>query len=558
MHEPGRKSLARDSVLFGRDTSSFMNLDSFRNTFDVHSPNEASRIVLPLSHLHLHGSQASVAPVDRTTGPQFNPGWLERRLVLFAQHHGYNIPRHVFRAVVHALLSEAGVAIIEVNSMRLGLDVAKVVETATTAIMGLSYAEITCSAETTAPDLFASMVVRSTKIRASRASAVFRVSDPFGLHAPSHTRRAKRDDSVHFKYLSENTEEEPPETFRRHSMRRATSFEMVVMPHVTLRRAHSDGNLAHGLSQQRRSEARQGLVDDRFSVADVCVINRLSKADSNVALELAESIVREELPFDGGMCPLPRNFAIVLIVAEDHNSLPQVLLDRVVASVRASASIARPPLIAQPEPVLPVHVIACAREACLQVHVSTLVERYARDIVVVLRNHKAVAGGVAARLSGLHLLSMARIIALINGDTFVHPRHVAAAAETVFSHRIVLKPWVAEAIAQAVHAQRSAAPDAPAKTPVTRPKADSLLSVGPGTRPKSDSLLSSATVPPISGDMTGVQMSPSVASPALNAKTPGGIHAHAHHHHHHSHIDSPIDLARRIIRKIVGGLPQPQ
>lgn len=65
------------------------------------------------------------------------------------------------------------------------------------------------------------------------------------------------------------------------------------------------------------------------------------------------------------------------------------------------------------------------------------VARYLQDIVVFLRLHRAVAGGVSAKATS-HLSRLSKCLAPLHGIDYLTPSIVALAAKKVYRHRIIV------------------------------------------------------------------------------------------------------------------------
>ncbi|KAF8425116.1 hypothetical protein EV426DRAFT_596394 [Tirmania nivea] len=70
-------------------------------------------------------------------------------------------------------------------------------------------------------------------------------------------------------------------------------------------------------------------------------------------------------------------------------------------------------------------------------HVSTEIKRYMMDIVVFLRMHRAVAGGISAKATK-DFEYLVKCLCPVNGLRFANPSIVALAAYKVYGHRIVV------------------------------------------------------------------------------------------------------------------------
>jgi len=69
--------------------------------------------------------------------------------------------------------------------------------------------------------------------------------------------------------------------------------------------------------------------------------------------------------------------------------------------------------------------------------ISIDVKRYLHDILIFLRRHRAVAGGVTP-LATKHFDLLARLLAPLHGLDFVTPSLVQLAARKIYRHRIAM------------------------------------------------------------------------------------------------------------------------
>ncbi|KAF2083986.1 hypothetical protein K490DRAFT_69249 [Saccharata proteae CBS 121410] len=72
-----------------------------------------------------------------------------------------------------------------------------------------------------------------------------------------------------------------------------------------------------------------------------------------------------------------------------------------------------------------------------EVRMSSEVRAYLHNIVVFLRLHRAVAGGISA-FATRHFVTLAKSLAPLHGTTYVAPSLVALAARKIYPHRIVI------------------------------------------------------------------------------------------------------------------------
>lgn len=71
------------------------------------------------------------------------------------------------------------------------------------------------------------------------------------------------------------------------------------------------------------------------------------------------------------------------------------------------------------------------------VRISSEVRAYLHNIVVFMRLHRAVAGGISA-MATRHFNTLAHVLAPLHSLEYVHPSLVALAARKVYAHRIAI------------------------------------------------------------------------------------------------------------------------
>lgn len=71
------------------------------------------------------------------------------------------------------------------------------------------------------------------------------------------------------------------------------------------------------------------------------------------------------------------------------------------------------------------------------VRISSEVRAYLHNIVVFMRLHRAVAGGISA-MATRHFNTLGSVLAPLHSLEYVHPSLVALAARKVYAHRIAI------------------------------------------------------------------------------------------------------------------------
>jgi MoxR-like ATPase len=176
-------------------------------------------------------------------------------------------------------------------------------------------------------------------------------------------------------------------------------------------------------------------------LAQAAVIQRLDEADALVQATLLELMVAKELRMANVRYTVPKPFLVIVIVPHQHQShISSQLLDRFFVSYSFCGDdeqsyvkpyhFRRTALIKSDE-------IQMLAERSHRVHINIDITRYIRDIVVGVRTHPLVSGGLTARTSR-DLVSVTRSLATLFQHDFLTPDLVAVAADKVLGHRIHL------------------------------------------------------------------------------------------------------------------------
>jgi MoxR-like ATPase len=91
------------------------------------------------------------------------------------------------------------------------------------------------------------------------------------------------------------------------------------------------------------------------------------------------------------------------------------------------------------QPVTELSPLLAAQEAVAGIFVHESMVRYIQRLVAETRRHPHAAYGASTR-GAIGLLRAAQAMAAIEGGRFVTPDHVQRLAESVLSHRVVVKP----------------------------------------------------------------------------------------------------------------------
>ncbi|RUS31722.1 hypothetical protein BC938DRAFT_477223 [Jimgerdemannia flammicorona] len=200
-------------------------------------------------------------------------------------------------------------------------------------------------------------------------------------------------------------------------------------------------------------------------LAQAVVLEGLSTASELVQASLLEVLIRRQVTTDRAtVYPTPRPFIVIAIVpkskAGERTRMLSQLIDRFYISYTFDAALDKEGTI----PVSPTHESATQQsrrtsgspslmgrrtsllktseleELSVQaskVTVSNDITRYIRDIVVGIRTHRMVQGGLTTR-SSTDLVEVLRALAAIFRLDYVTPELVLIASEKVLAHRLVL------------------------------------------------------------------------------------------------------------------------
>ncbi|KAG0309201.1 hypothetical protein BGZ98_004501 [Dissophora globulifera] len=205
-------------------------------------------------------------------------------------------------------------------------------------------------------------------------------------------------------------------------------------------------------------------------IAQAIILDGLENASQEVYAILMEMIINKEIN-DRNRYMLP-DLIIIAIFSSPNvpDNIPKQLLDYF--AINASYQFTTP----QPRiPPLPARRHALFRRTDWDelskrmkvVTVSNDMMRYIRDVIVGVRTHEAVHGGLTSR-AALDLEIIMRTLAAVFQTTFVTPDLLTIAADKVFSHRLELKstrrrkmlstttyaPSVTSSVSPQTHAQR--------------------------------------------------------------------------------------------------------
>ncbi|KAK3842590.1 MAG: hypothetical protein J3R72DRAFT_442685 [Linnemannia gamsii] len=184
-----------------------------------------------------------------------------------------------------------------------------------------------------------------------------------------------------------------------------------------------------------------GITYSGRRIAQAIILDGLENASQEVYAVLMEMIINKEIN-DRNRYVLPDLIIIAIFNSPNvPENVPKQLLDHFSINGTYHLSIPQPRM-----QTVPARKHALFRRTDWDelskrmkvVTVSNDMTRYIRDVIVAIRTHEAVYGGLTAR-AALDLEAIIKTLAAIFQTNFVTPDLLTIAAEKVFSHRLELK-----------------------------------------------------------------------------------------------------------------------
>jgi len=192
--------------------------------------------------------------------------------------------------------------------------------------------------------------------------------------------------------------------------------------------------------------------------ADVVLVDEINRAGPKTQSALLEAMEERQVSVERSVLPLPADF-IVLATQNPREfegtfPLPESQLDRFMLRIdmsypmreaeshilsRYGGVLAGAHAALESVAVLDRALLAAARAAAENMHVSEALSGYLLDLAAATRAHPRLALGLSTR-GVLALLKAARVVAGLRAGDFVTPDDVKQVAPWVLSHRLVLTP----------------------------------------------------------------------------------------------------------------------
>ncbi|KAI8596394.1 hypothetical protein EDD21DRAFT_388380 [Dissophora ornata] len=183
-----------------------------------------------------------------------------------------------------------------------------------------------------------------------------------------------------------------------------------------------------------------GITFSSRKIAQAIILDGLENASQEVFAVLLEMIINKEIN-DRNRYVVPDLIIIAIFSSPDvPDNIPKELLDYFAINGSYQSSIPQPRI----QPLARKHALFRRTDweelskRMKTVTVSNDMRRYIRDVIVGIRTHEAIQGGLTSR-AALDLEAIIKALAAIFQTTFVTPDLLTIAAEKVFSHRLELK-----------------------------------------------------------------------------------------------------------------------
>ncbi|ORX56787.1 hypothetical protein DM01DRAFT_1334346 [Hesseltinella vesiculosa] len=184
-------------------------------------------------------------------------------------------------------------------------------------------------------------------------------------------------------------------------------------------------------------------------LSQVCIVDQLQLASELVQAALLDLVVTNEIRVAHARYSTPKPFLIILVLPENEfqGAISYPLLDQFFISYRCQEETFSPTLDLRESGGMSVrraahfksHEIETLERQARSVYIHVDVTRYIRDIIVGLRTHPHVNGGLTARACD-DLVKVTKLMAALFQQDYLTPDLVAVAVEKVIGHRLRVIP----------------------------------------------------------------------------------------------------------------------
>ncbi|RHZ76891.1 hypothetical protein Glove_187g119 [Diversispora epigaea] len=197
-------------------------------------------------------------------------------------------------------------------------------------------------------------------------------------------------------------------------------------------------------------EPHSPFIPNSRKLANAVIIENLSEANEYIyAFIMDEILIKKRIIEKSNVLNLPRPFILIALLPTPKTSsginLPNQLMDRFFINYTyegGGGGIGKSSILSnlynRKGPIIRTSELDSLSENMEAVTIHNDMQRYMRDIVVGLRTHRLVKGGLTARAS-TDLETLVKALAAIFDRNYATPELVLFASEKVFSHRLILR-----------------------------------------------------------------------------------------------------------------------
>jgi MoxR-like ATPase len=218
-------------------------------------------------------------------------------------------------------------------------------------------------------------------------------------------------------------------------------------------------------SDRRTPKPAQFSSIDSRRIANVVIATNINEANHQVQIQALELIRNKRNYTRTAVHPAPRPFLFIALNAvgstrltthlndqffishthQAYDGFPNLEQDQFNEEVSddnaSTSSVIKSPRLLSEKRKFSLHFsqdeVSILASQTSEVQISSEVRGYVQNIVVFLRLHRAVGGGISA-LATRHLTVLVQALAPLHGLSYVSPSLVALAARKIYPHRIVI------------------------------------------------------------------------------------------------------------------------
>ncbi|KAG2233802.1 hypothetical protein BDF21DRAFT_432563 [Thamnidium elegans] len=406
--------------------------------------------------------------------------WIKTRMAILKKQAGFAFNQDLFISILLCLISGRDKhLILTAPPNRLG-EVTQMASQISRGLFGFTTAKMTCSEYQTRSDLIDSLFntredlensidklngplvtlknkVHDTTIHSHKASRSIQTLDSRTSDRSQTSNTGSRNTSIKFSLMVDEDHSTPisPVDF---NLRKRDRPPFIFSRTNTSTPVYANSILQKEISNHKRDRSRWSENEDlkrsyassttSNKLAQTLIMQNLDSANESIQALLLELIVMKELKMANVRYNVPKPFLVIAVLPQGYNrlSISSQLLDRFFVSynfeedmfLHTNLSMLNPPVRQtnlRRHSLMKHDEIRGLTERASNVHVNIDITRYIRDIVVGIRTHPRVKGGLTARCSQ-DLVTVTKSLATLFERDYLTPDLVTIAAEKVFSHRL--------------------------------------------------------------------------------------------------------------------------